>query len=313
MKFVTTQVKPVKAFDVAAAEEALAESFERLAVAQEALLATEGQCANCMSVIEDCSTAIEAFNKFGDKSLGAVLAICNGGTGALDQALGLESLAIDTIKAMDAAEVKVTKDRYVSALEANVGEAMKVFVEKCKEWLARFIEWVKELFVGNAKLIKLVQEARFGNLDPEAPLTGLSLATAQELSKLITQRLNETADKEAINTLLAKRETGTVKSLGWDAASAAKMATQFMKYAPNRDAIKGLNDMVNKEIQDILLGNLDDNEKKQNINKVMAEAKSKREGLMAEAKAIRALGVQLLRMAKKTVKANAEQKQPTQG
>lgn len=322
MKFTTTPVKAVKAFNFEAAEEALADSFERLNAAQEALLAVEGQCNKCLEVFEDCNTAIEAFNQFGDKSLNAVLAIFNGKAGTLDNALGLESLAADTIKTMSAAQSKVVKDKYVTALEANVGEAMKAFYEKCKEWLARFIEWIKELFGNNAKLIKLVQEAKFDKLDEEAQLTGITAENATKLVALLQAKLSVsfTGDVvsdsnvidegkgfvakhvEDINALL-ERKTDTVKALGWSATKAESIAKEFAKIASRKELVdlsKTATDVLTKSISEAANGEED---KVNRLRNAKAYSEMARALIVAHSKGVRALGVQLLRMAKKNVKA----------
>lgn len=320
MKFTTTPVKaPAKVFDMAAAEEALADSFDRLTSATEALAAVNSECDRYLSVVEDCHTAIEAFNQFGDKSLGTVLAICNGSTGALDQALGLESLAIDTLKTMDAAKTKVVKDKYVTALEANVGEAMKAFYEKCKVWLAKFIEWVKDLFTSNAKLIKLVQEVKFDNLDEEAQMSGLKAENAVKLaavlegaSAVIKSVLLADDTKDAIIEAndkfsgevaeLTKREDGTVKELGWDAAKADALAKKFPGLA-NKKEIQELTQKIGGSMKVDLQASKDgDVTAVEKLRTMFAAAVLKNKYVGTYTKGVRALGLHLLKLAKKTKK-----------
>lgn len=252
MKFTTMSTQRMcNTFDMHAAEEALAVAIENLASAQEALYAAGDAADHCASVIQDCDTAIEAFGKFGEKSLSVILAICNGNSNALDSALGLESLSAKTIDTLSAAQKRIVSNKYVAGLENKFTDAVRSFIDKVKEWLRRFVEWMKQVFTSNAQLEKMLTSITITDVNDEKRINGLSRTDVVELGKVMVRSIVESVkwaraldeyvkksgnivdgiievekicalikkDTEAINSHVQMKQD-TIKALGWTASSA---------------------------------------------------------------------------------------------
>lgn len=168
MKYQLASVKPVaakKPFDFEAAAEALNESLERTHEQYQQYIAAEGRVLEIDDVLSDCKQALESISKFG--VVAQNMAILNEGNG-LDQALGLENLAIESIASLSESTKAMLQKQYCAGLEGKLSEGFNKLVEAVKEWFTKAIAWLKEFFTGNAKIAKMVSEAKFDNIDFDA-------------------------------------------------------------------------------------------------------------------------------------------------
>lgn len=244
MKYQVSSAKPQpaaatkKPFDFVAAQEALSESLDRAQVAYSDLVAAEGRVAEVELVLENCSQALKSINKFGLTEQG--MELFNGANHDLDTALGLESLAIESLSTMSAATKDALKAQYVAGLEGTMSDVWKTMVERVKEFFAKLLTWLKEFFTGTAKLMRMVKETSFeGELDGDKKISGLSYDDAQKLlvkdltgAATTLERIEQNA-KEAATTgeiTLPEKKEGTLKELGWDAGNAKSLAEVYSRF-----------------------------------------------------------------------------------
>ena len=234
-----------KPFDFAAAQEALSESLDRAQAAYQQLVAAEGRVAEVEGVLDNCKQALESINKFGLTAQG--MDMMNGAEHNLDVALGLENLAIESLTTMSAATKDALKAQYVAGLEGKVAEMWKTMVERIKAFFAKILNWLKEVFTGSARLMKMVQETKFeGEFDAEKKVTTLKFADAEALVKAMAAATENVKNMEKSATQLVgegksfempqfEKAEGTLKELGWDAGKASKLQKDYLAVGTKKD------------------------------------------------------------------------------
>lgn len=250
-----------KPFDFAAAEESLNAALDKVIASYEKVVAAEGICLKCERAIEDCATALESFRTYGVSDV--TLSIFNGKNKALDTALNFRSLEKGALESMSADKQKIVTANYIRALEANEEDVKKTFWEHVKEWWAKFLDWIKDLFTGTAKLAKLIAEVNFDNLDAhmDAKIRGLSEADGtagakvlkdinEKMAKIASEGsgfvVTDRASFDASKAPEFERKEGTVSELGWTKAKADAAKTDFLA-AIKEPKVKAAWDKIQQE------------------------------------------------------------------
>lgn len=256
MKFTSTPVKPAKVekFDFQAAFEGISASFDAVAESYDQLVAAEGMIAEINEVYDNCRMAYKSIEKFGVSV--ETMSLLNEGN-SLDRALGLQDLALESIASLSEATKKALKHNYIAGLEAAEDGMLKKMVEAVKQFFVKLWQYIKELFVSNAKIAKVVQEIAkqdIKELDADKKVVAVKF---DELDKMIAvvdgayEKLvageNATANKEAIELpdVKAARESATIKELGWDAAKLKASCGKFIKFV-TKDDMKKVSDELKK-------------------------------------------------------------------
>lgn len=254
MKFTISTAKTVakpaaKAFDFVKAEEALIQSFEAVSASYSALVAAEGRVTECEQVVADCRLATESIRQFGVTA--TTMGIFNGKDHTLDRALGLEELAIASLESMSAASKQVLQGKYLAGLEDNSQSAWATFKENVTKWFARFIEWLRNVFMSSAKLVKMVKEAAFENFDAEKVVNVLSkedcLKAIETMEKAlaIVRDTNKTAEQvigemQSFNAPDLQKKEDKASALGWTSAEEIKGVVAKFLAAGGENAAKAM-------------------------------------------------------------------------
>ena len=250
-----------KPFDFAAAEESLNAALDKVIASYEKVVAAEGICLKCERAIEDCATALESFRTYGVSDV--TLSIFNGKNKALDTALNFKSLEKGALESMSVDKQKLVTANYIRALEANEEDVKKTFWEHVKEWWAQFLDWIKDLFTGTAKLAKMVSEVNFDNLDAKQDVKIRGLAEADGTAGAAKlKEINEAMEKiasqgsefvvmdrgrfDASKAPNFERKEGTISELGWTKAKADKAKEDFLA-AVKDPKIKAAWDKIQQE------------------------------------------------------------------
>ena len=243
-----TQVR--KPFNMATALEELNESLEAVDQSYKAMCAAEGRVLEIEEVIADSHAAMESISKYGVSS--ANMAILNKDN-SLDKALGLENLVIESLESLSASTKIALQQRYVAGLEELNANASKSVWQHIKDFFAKIIQWLKDFFTNTAKMVNIVKQLKFENLDENATAT---VHKADDADKMVAACLSavelvesfaknpvydengntddltsgEVATKaESLNISKYPKENGKLKSLGWDAQRAARCQSNWVK------------------------------------------------------------------------------------
>ena len=194
-------------FDFSAATEAITESYIRMGDAYEQVVAVEGRIAEIETAMDNCKCAVQAIEKFGVTA--TTMSVFNG-SNELDDALGLEHLDIAAVESLGQSVKKVRQQQYTAGLEGKVGEYWDKIVKWLKDFWAKVKRWFAELFERNARVIRLVNEAKaagvfkqLANSDKKA-----KMLSPDQVNKLISAALTLDViisnDGEATQANLAK-------------------------------------------------------------------------------------------------------------
>ena len=244
-------------FDFDAAIESLIASMDAVSVSYAEMVAAESACDEAAKIMHDCQLALESIQNHGMNAVN--MSLCNGADHALDRALGLRDLSIESLEALDAEAKKLLEQKYVAGLEGAVGDAVKNFVAKVKEFIARVTQWIKDFLMSEARVTKIVQElvkAGIKDLDPDKMVVALSKKNADFLDKGIrdavknvvicssdpsrygsAEVVSEFMDGEVKMPKLNK-EHGSVEQLGWDKNGLTESAKKYCEIAVKDEVSK---------------------------------------------------------------------------
>lgn len=235
--------------DMQAAFESLNESFDAVVESYKMYVEAVGRVEYVEDVIKDSKSALESISKYGITA--ANMALLNEGN-SLDKALGLENLAIESLESLSASTKAMLQQQYCKGLEGLNDGAKKTLWESIKAFFAKLIQWLKDFFTGTAKMIAIVKELKFEELDPNAELVVHSyedcksmLSAADQADKVLaecTDRIKlgaadtesmtveevvQKADQLKIDSF--KKDKGKLSELKWTAQTAAEIQKEFIR------------------------------------------------------------------------------------
>ena len=240
----TTTPRAVKR-DFASSLESLTKSLDDLYLAYDAVVAAEGRVIEAEECLNDCHEALESIKRFGVNEIN--MSLLNKDN-ILNDALGMESLALEAISKLADADKKLLQSKYVSSLTALEADSEKGLVQKIKDVIAKIWNWLKEWFVSDAKLVAMLKECKFdGEFDSEKKIVGVSKETAQELvaklkelSDAVTSKDSNAANNSFVESLGIKieKENATASELHWTPADAVAMRDKLIEEVKNRAQFK---------------------------------------------------------------------------
>ena len=271
MKYRVTSSVPARTkTDFVASIESLTQSLDDLYTAYDAVVAAEGRVLEAEECLHDCHEALESIKKFGVNEIN--MSILNKDN-ILNDAVGLESIALEAITKLTDAEKKLLQSKYTSSLEALEGDSKKSFIAKVKGAIAKIIAWIKEWFISDAKILAVLKECKFeGELDTEKKITALKYEDATKLKTTLeglVQKVsnwtlkgleeNEELSGNAFSTdlLEVNNDNGTAKDLGWSTANAKTMRDSLLSEVKSRTTFKTFVDAAQKKITAQISGNDD--------------------------------------------------------
>lgn len=241
-------------FDFDAAIESLIASMDAVSVSYAEMVAAESACDEAAKIMHDCKLALESIQNHGMNA--ANMSLCNGTDHALDRALGLRDLSIESLEALDAEAKKLLEQKYVAGLEGAVGDAVKNFVAKVKEFIARVTQWIKDFLMSEARVTKIVQElvkTGIKDLDPDKMVVALSKKNADFLDKGIRDTVknvvmcssdpNRYGSAEVVVAFMdgevkmpkLNKEHASIGQLGWDKNGLTESAKKYCEIAVKDD------------------------------------------------------------------------------
>ena len=248
----TTTPRAVKR-DFASSLESLTKSLDDLYLAYDAVVAAEGRVIEAEECLNDCHEALESIKRFGVNEIN--MAILNKDNN-LNDALGMENLALEAISKLADADKKLLQSKYVSSLEALESDSKKGFFAKIKDFIAKAWNWIKEWFMSDAKLVAILKECKFeGEPDPDKEITALkyedAVKTKEELAPY-TVILEDGTEQENYSNFETKgldTQRGTAKELGWDATKAKDLRGEMLNTVRSRADFKRVFDKDVEELK----------------------------------------------------------------
>ncbi len=237
-------------FDFDAAIDSLIASMDAVSVSYAEMVAAECACDEAAKIVRDCQLALESIQNHGMTAVN--MSLCNGEDHALDRALGLRDLSIESLEALDAEAKKLLEQKYVAGLEGAVGDAIMNFVAKIKEFIARITQWIQDFLMSEAKVTKIIQElvkAGIKDLDSEKMIVALSKKNADFLDQgirdsvknvmIISSDPNRFGSAEIVSEFMngkvkmpkLNKEHGSVDQLGWNKQGLEESAKKYCEIA----------------------------------------------------------------------------------